>query len=253
MLRLFTIPALLFCTLGQVFTASAQQDNAPFKFGKEHKNIIRYELSGGLLFGLNHYAVFGYERVTWPHQSFSINGGPIALPKLVAINTDSLHLTHDLKNNGFNLSIDYRFYLGHENRFDAPHGVYIGPYMSYNHFNRSNQWEYNSDDSLVGTHTKLDIFTVGAELGYQFVLWKRLALDFVMIGPGVSNYNMNATITGEISPENKEKLQNALIQLISQKFPGMNYVMADKTLNGNGHLGTWSIGYRYLIHIGFAF
>jgi hypothetical protein len=32
------------------------------------------------------------------------------------------------------------------------------------------------------------IFNIGVELGYQFVFWKRLTLDFVLIGPAISYY-----------------------------------------------------------------
>lgn len=41
--------------------------------------------------------------------------------------------------------------------------------------------------------------------------------------------------------------------MFSQKFPGMNYVFADKEFNANGVIRTTSIGFRYLVHIGFAF
>jgi hypothetical protein len=51
--------------------------------------------------------------------------------------------------------------------------------------------------------------------------------------------------------DNRKILNDALIQLLSQKFPGMNYVLSDKELNANGSLGTWALGYRYLISIGF--
>ena len=223
---------------------------------KIHKNIIRYNLSGALLFGFDKYIIFGYERMVNPHQSFSINFGGAGLPKFVSINTDSFRIQKDVKNSGFNISADYRFYLAHENKYYAPHGVYIGPYVSYNRFNRSNDWvfqETSSNQKIVSTETKFNIFTAGAELGYQFVFWKRLTLDMVLIGPGISGYDLNAKIKGDLTDDQRENLQEALKQLISQKFPGMNYVFADKKFNANGVINTTSIGFRYLIHIGFAF
>src|SRR5688572_13211362 len=93
---------------------------------KTFKNVIRYNLSGGLLFGVDRYIVFGYERVIRPRQSISINAGKISLPELVSIDTDSFRLSKDAKSSGFNISVDYRFYLAKENKYAPPHGLYIG-------------------------------------------------------------------------------------------------------------------------------
>jgi len=40
---------------------------------------------------------------------------------------------------------------------------------------------------------------------------------------------------------------------LTQKFPGMNFVFADKEISSDGVMKTNTIGYRYIIHIGFAF
>src|SRR5215475_2179692 len=90
---------------------------------RQYKNVIRYNLSSALIFGINRYVVFGYERVIRKNQSISINVGGVALPKLISINTDSFSLQKDTKNNGVNFSVDYRFYLGKENKYPAPRGV----------------------------------------------------------------------------------------------------------------------------------
>jgi len=220
-----------------------------------YKNIIRYNLSGAILFGPDRYVIFGYERVINHNQSISINIGSVSLPKLVSISTDSLELKKDNKNTGTNFSIDYRFYLGKENKYPAPHGVYIGPYYSFNRFKRDNEWDFinSSASNNVNTHGDFTIHTVGFEFGYQFIFWKRLALDFVLVGPGFGFYDYKVKYEGNIDEQTKEQLQKGLEQLLTQKFPGMNYVFSDKEINGNGVLKTTSVGYRYLIHIGFNF
>lgn len=220
-----------------------------------HKNIVRYNLSGAMLFGIDKYVIFGYERVIKPNQSISINIGSVSLPKLVSIITDSLELQKDLKSKGTNVSVDYRFYLGKINKYYAPRGVYIGPYYSYNNFKRDNRWDIknSSASSYVDTHGNFTINTVGFELGYQFIFWNRLALDVVMVGPGVGFYNYKVKIDENLDPATKEQLLKALEQTLTQKFPGMNYVFANKELSGSGTLKTTSLGYRYLIHIGFNF
>jgi hypothetical protein len=223
---------------------------------KVYRNVIRYNLSGGLLFGLDKYIVFGYERVLNSRQSISINAGRVSFPKLVSFSTDSFSVKSDLKNSGFNTSIDYRFYLRKENLFMPPHGIYIGPFYSYNHFTRTNSWadmRAGTTHPLVETNSTFNIHTFGAELGYQFILWKRLALDLVLIGPGFSYYDLKATISENLDPKDKERLQKAIKELISQKIPGMNYTFSDKEFNGNGTIRTLSVGYRYIIHIGYHF
>ena len=220
-----------------------------------HKNIIRYNISGALLFGFDKYAIFGYERVVSPHQSFSVNFGGAALPKLISISTDSFNLNKNSKTSGYNFSVDYRFYLAHENKYIAPHGVYIGPYYSINHFTRENEWDYKNAgaNSYVKTNSTFNINTVGIELGYQFIFWKRLSLDLVLIGPGIAGYDYKAKFESNIDAETKQQLIDGLKQLLTQKFPGMNFVFADKEINSSGVLKATSIGYRYLIHIGFNF
>jgi hypothetical protein len=253
-IRYLNIITIIGCSLllSQTSVAQVSTDSS---WQQAKKNIIRYNISGGLLFGFDKCFILGYERVLSPYRSVSINVGTIALPKLVSIITDSFQLKNDIKNKGFNLSIDYRFYLQRENKYIAPRGVYIGPYYSFNRFDRDNGWnlEKAGNHQVVTTTTKFDIHTIGAELGYQFVFWKKMAVDFVLVGPGLSSYRLSTKIDGGLNAEEREQLQSAVQQLIQQKFPGMNFVFSDKAIDASGVLNTWSIGFRYLIHIGFNF
>jgi hypothetical protein len=233
--------------------ATAQIDSTVKK--PQYKNIIRYNLSGGLLFGMDKYIVLGYERVLSPRRSISVNFGRASMPKLSEIITDSFDLRKDNRRTGYNVSVDYRFYLAKENKYAAPRGVYIGPYYSYNHFERENRWDFKSSsaNSYITTNSDFNIHTIGFELGYQFIFWKRLALDFVMVGPGLGFYKYKATFDGNIDAATKEQLVDALEQLLTQKFPGMNYVFSDEHINADGVMKTNALGYRYIMHIGFNF
>ena len=245
---------VLFCSC--MFYSHAQQADSINSVPKHYKNVIRYNLSGALLFGPDKYVVLGYERVINKKQSVSLNVGKAALPKLISIITDSFALQKDLKNTGKNISIDYRFYLAKENRYLPPRGVYIGPYYSYNLFERNNEYTFKRADGSTQTgttDTKLSIHTVGAELGYQFVLWKRLTLDMLLIGPGISAYNVNSKLGSTLTEAEKEQLRDAIQDVLTQRFPGLNYVLGDDELDGNGVLNTTSFGFRYIIHIGFTF
>jgi hypothetical protein len=235
--------------------SNAQQSNDSSTKMSHYKNVVRYDLSGALIFGIAKYVVFGYERVISPHQSLSLNVGKISLPKIVSIVTDSFSSEKDIKRGGFNISVDYRFYLAKENKFNAPHGLYIGPYYSYNHFTAETQWTINKQgtNEFVDSHRDFTVHSIGFELGYQFILWKRLTLDLVMIGPGVGFYKYKVTTDNDLDPATKEQLMQAIEQLLTQKFPGMNYVFSDKHFDVDGVIKTSSIGYRYIVHIGFTF
>src|SRR5689334_16911247 len=112
--KLFLLQYLLLSFFA-VNICSAQTDS--LRPMRQYKNVIRYNLSGALIFGFDKYVVFGYERVIKPNQSISVNVGGVSLPKLISVNTDSFSLQKDNKSNGFNVSVDYRFYLGKENKY----------------------------------------------------------------------------------------------------------------------------------------
>jgi hypothetical protein len=247
------------CTLIALFAfqhgyAQAWKSDSAWK--KSKKNIVRYNLSNALIFGFDKAIVFGYERVLTPKSSISINAGKAGLPRSLVVETDSFSLGKDLKTSGFNFSADYRFYLAKENKYMAPRGVYIGPYYSFNNWKRENSWEYTgsgSSQDVVVTNTDINLHTLGFELGYQFIFWDRLALDMVLIGPGVGWYNIRAKAEGTLTDAQREQILDALQDVISQRFPGMNYVLSDSEFDANGRISTTSIGFRYLIHIGFRF
>ena len=221
---------------------------------KVYKNIIRYNLGSALIFNFDKAIIFGYERVISPRQSFSINMGKTGLGGGRESN-DSITQPKNLKSSGFNLSADYRFYLAKENKYPAPHGVYIGPYYSFNHFLRENTLSYlQPNGSSLGVDTKVDftVHTVGMELGYQFVLWKRLALDFVVVGPGIGSYKFETSIEDNLTPEQKQKVQDAIIKAL-EKYPGLGNILDRHPLNSEGSFNTTDLGFRYLIHIGFLF
>lgn len=248
----------LFLTLGILVLVShekvyAQSDTSK---PKNYKNIIRYNLSNALLFGFDKYIIFGYERQLKNNQSFSVNIGRAAMPQLISLVSDSSTLQKDTKNTGFNISVDYRFYLKKENRYAPPHGIYIGPYYSFTTFSRNNDHylkRSTGNTELATSVTHFTINNIGAELGYQFVFWKRWALDMVLIGPGVSSYHINADLQGNLSANDKTQMRENIRQMLTQKFPGMNTVLENKHFDANGIIQNWDIGFRYLIHVGFMF
>lgn len=191
------------------------------------KNTLKVNATNPLIFG-GEALIVGYEMVIGKNQSFSINIGRMSLPALIKGNgSDSIKLQSNTGEKGFHISADYRFYLAKENKYEAPRGVYIGPYYSYNQFSRKNEWQLktSSFNGNLNTGLALNIHTVGVELGYQFILWKRLALDLVLVGPGIGFYQVKASINTTLTADQEQELFERLNEFLEDKIPGYNIVI----------------------------
>ena len=243
------IPAILilFCTLN----LSAQQDTIL-------KNTLRYNITNPVLFG-SRSVIFGFERVVSRNQSFSVNIGRASFPKLLSGSSDSAKLGMGLETNykdvGFNLSVDYRFYLRKLNKFGAPRGAYIGPYYSFNYFDRTNNWNISSPDfhGNVQTDLTLAIHSIGFQFGYQFIFWKRLSLDLILAGPGIGTYSIKAKLNTSMDPKDEKLLFETLNNYLSERFPGFDKVIAPGDFKKTGTENMTSFGFRYMIMVGFRF
>lgn len=220
----------------------------------QYRNTVRFNISNAVFFSRAY--VFGYEFLVNKRQSVSFNFGSTGFPSLNLIGSDSLSSKSNVSNKGYNFSVDYRFYLAKENKYIAPRGIYIGPYYSYNYFNKKNSWTVKTNTGAtaeVESELALDIHTVGVELGYQFVFWDRVALDLILIGPGVSFYSLKAKLGTNLTTEDQQKLYKALNDALATKFPGYDVAIDDSEFKTNGSSKTTSLGYRYMINIGFRF
>jgi hypothetical protein len=253
----FKIGFFLLCMSCFAVSGAYSQDyKSDSAWKHSRKNIIRYNVSSPLIYGFDKSLILGYERILSPKRSISINAGTVALPKVTSIGNDSITFNTDVKNTGYNISLDYRFYLAKENKYAAPRGIYIGPWYSYNQFRRDNTWNIinvNGSQKNITANSKMGIHSFGIELGYQFVFWDRLAVDLVMIGPGMGLYKVDAKFDSNLTDAEREQLGDLLTDALENKFPGMNFVLDNKELDAQGALNTTSLGYRYLIHIGFKF
>ncbi len=244
---------LLFMT-SQNLTAQEESMDKD-KVGKNFKNVVRMNITNPLIFGSGSI-VLGYERVLNKHQSFSVNVGRMQLPKFGLFNfSDSTaQINKSTKESGFSVTGDYRFYLASENKYAAPRGLYIGPYATFVKMGRENSWDLNTDnfEGKVGTNLNLQFFAAGVQLGYQFVIWKRVALDFVLIGPGIAFYELSAGLDTDLDPNDESILFDKIDEILQEKFPAYNFVF-DGSFKKSGSAKTTSIGYRYVIHLGFLF
>src|SRR4051794_35795429 len=113
-----TIPVV--CALMCGITVSAQDSLS------QRKNTIKLDITSRFLY--RNALIVSYERVTRPNQSLVVSAGYQEFPRVSSIG-QNIAVKDDRKRAGFKFGADYRFYLKKENKYRAPHGVYIGPYV----------------------------------------------------------------------------------------------------------------------------
>jgi hypothetical protein len=235
------------------FHSSFCQDSIPEK--KILKNTVRFNLTNPIIFG-DQCLIFGYERTIGKHQSFSVNVGRFSFPKLLDFDTDSIEsLEKSTKSKGISLSADYRFYLPKLNKFNSPRGLYIGPYFSYNTFNRENELQANtaSFTGKMDLEFTFHVLTVGFQLGYQFVFWNRVTLDMILFGPGISWYKFKADLSTNLDPDEESELFQKINDALEEKIPGYSLVIEPGSFEKNGSVNTTTLGYRYVVMVGIRF
>lgn len=221
------------------------------------KNTIRLNVSNPLIFGRK-ALIIGYERQLSGNKSFSFNIGSMSFPKLKAIeanSADSVILLQNKSDRGFHVSGDFRFYLLKENKFSKPHGLYIGPYVSFNHMNKLNTWSYRTS-TFTGDITSdldLNLLTVGGQMGYQFLFGKHWAVDMVMFGPGLGFYNFNVKLNTTLKKEQQSFLFRTLSDFVGQYIPAYAKLNNEGEIEASGNSRSVGWGYRYVIHLGYRF
>jgi hypothetical protein len=221
---------------------------------KELKNTIRWNPTT-MVFNAANFTL-GYERVLKNSQSFSINIGFFKLPELIAEDNQYLSLEKQGGKIGFTLTADYRFYLKKYNARPAPSGVYIGPYFAHYNYNFDNTIIVNDNGDFtanVGVDAGFNMTSIGFELGYQFVFWKRLSLDLILAGPSLSFYNGKINVNGDLELDEESDAYAYLHDKILDKYPWLETFINLDAINSGGSFNATAVGFRYVIQIGFRF
>jgi hypothetical protein len=236
------------------FCANAQTTDSVHKTAKEFKNSIKLNVSNRILY--DNALQFSYERIINKHQSLNISVGYQEFPGDGILNLDSTRFGDSKKKSGYSFGVDYRFYLSKENKYDAPRGVYLAPFITF--------YQFDADRALIHTdstgaqssaniNTRINFFNIGGELGYQFVLGKRWVIDAVLFGPALTNYNFKAKLDNHLPGLDDNEALQAVIDALKEKLPLLNDLTSDKGISKSGTEAFWAMGFRYNISIGFRF
>lgn len=238
---------------GLVLMQAIAQKSDSIKKEKRRNNIIKLNLSSGLIYSI---PLVEYERIVKKNQSFAIQAGVVSLPFGSDNNSTNVQFQSSVNKSGFTVALDYRFYLPKENKDPAPHGLYLGPYLSYYHFmNENNMKVMDTNGSLVPLvlNSRLDISNIGFQVGYQFLLGKRWTVDCIVFGPSLTNYSVKMDLNGDLSNINTSEAFQQIVEKLASKFPFVESLVNNQVAEFKGHSNAWSAGFRYSLHIGYRF
>lgn len=215
------------------------------------RNTLKVEFTSFALY--RQPLVISFERVMKRNQSMVFTAGLQKFPAVLNLG-QGIFVSRDISASGHKLGFEYRFYLKKENKFAAPRGVYIGPYLSYLGFSNQRDLtvDVNGTPESATLKTNFSIINPGVQLGYQFVLNNRWAIDLIFIGPSISNYRGKMTLEGNFTFD-RDDIQKEILQNMIDRFPGLNDLLTDGTIDREGTINTWSYGFRYQIHVGYHF
>jgi hypothetical protein len=217
----------------------------------QRKNTVKIDITSHLIY--RNALIFSYERVTKPNQSFVLTAGYQEFPHTSTLGS-GIGVKNENKRYGLKFGGDYRFYLAKENKYRAPRGVYMGPYFMYHKFSNERLIEVDNNGSpeQVTLNSSLGILNVGFQLGYQFVINNRWAIDLVFVGPSVSNYRFKLNLDGTYTFD-KDDIQNEIMKNLIERFPLLEDAIDNTEAKASGKLDTWSFGYRYQLQVGYHF
>jgi hypothetical protein len=246
-LRTFSV---LFLALAISINTMAQQDSTNIKREKQLKNIAKLNISSWVLYS-NGFQL-AYERLLSSHTSITLFGGYIEFPMPSIIANSALNFDKDKTKSGYSFGSEFRFYLSKENKYDAPHGVYLAPFISFYHFNNQRNGHDSTNQDQLTLNTTMDFLNIGGELGYQFVIKKRFTVDCVLFGPAITSYYFSLQLNGSTSGDHSQEVQD-ILDAIKQKYPLIKDLTSGEKLSSSGVSNFWSLGFRYVVQIGYRF
>jgi hypothetical protein len=243
----------VFCMTDSADTAKNNVILEPY-----HRNVIKFNPTPMLLFGEVRNVTFSYERMITKNQSVAVQLGYLTCPDIFNDTiANIIKFTGGAKQEGVNLAFDYRYYPSLRNRRPAPDGLYIGGYVSYYgfHFDNSADILGTGVDQFIKMTDNMNIVSLGFDLGYQFVFWKKLTLDLLMFGPSLRYTYSMGEISGDLDLNHDQigAIDDEMAQKVMDRFPFLTQIFSEENISFNGSRTTFTTGFRYSIQIGFHF
>ncbi len=215
------------------------------------RNVVSWNATNYAIWGSGNI-ILGYERVVAPYRTLGISLGVREYPELIRREgSDVLPKKHE-GSGGYTFATEYRFYWKSRNTKKAPDGLYVGPYYVFNYYRTKDTFRLTSNSAVeLTTECKLAVHNIGAELGYQFMIRDRFAIDLILLGPSYCIFTGSLNLTANAPVD--DPTWQAIRDRIEDSFPRMTAFTDKLKLERNKRTTFNSIGFRYLLKLGFAF
>ena len=253
MKKLVLLSFLVFFLFG--FNNAKAQYTADTLPANYNRNIVKWNMTPFMLWSYKNINL-SYERILTPKRSFSVNAGYFELPSAGIY--DSLNIKSASKKFGYSISGDYRFYMNKRNVNPAPDGIYWGVFGSFHHYTFTNDIEVVNSPTIEGgliLDGTLNILSLGAELGYQFVIKDKLTIDLIFMGPSLSLYNYKLGLKSKLNPgeDVDEEYLQGVQDVLYGLFPGLEKLVDKQLIDEKGVSTSMGFGLRYMVQIGYRF
>lgn len=243
------IAYLLFVFL---FISSQNVQAQAYSDSTQRKNVVKFDLTAVAWY--NNAFNLSYERLIKENQTIAFTLGSQQLKGISGRIANEDVEQGNAKASGYKMGAEYRFYLGRENKYKGPHGVYIGPYLVYHNFKNNMDLTVNGDTGpqYGKTDTRVQVINLGFQVGYQFLINNRWSVDMAFSGLSMSHYRVRMNLEGNFDIDESQINQDVLKALMD-RFPLLEELVNEKSIDETGKLDSWGLGYRYQIGVGYAF
>ncbi len=236
---------------GQLY-GQEKKDTVPTR-EKHFKNTLKINPTPALIWNRIYNLTLAYERQVSKNQTFAIQLGYLGMDPFLEDSIGNLLDINRKSEFGVNAAFDYRFYAMKRNPYPAPNGLYFGPYLSYYGYKYVNAFHYNHADTAITSGTfssAYNMVNLGVELGYQFIFWNRLSIDFLLFGPSLSLLVSNWKVQGEMPQDDQQKLLDQIRQKFNDSHPVLSPFVEP---NAGKTTLDLRLFLRYSVSIGFHF
>ena len=194
-----------------------------------------------------------YERKVGENISLGISAGYKTKQGFVYLSgIDTEHIkTSDLYYNGFKVVPEIRYYLKKTQQYNLD-GFYFGAYLKYSHYNSDLFGTFinkEGQDYRIDANAKLNITSLGLQVGYKLAISERFNIDFIIVGPGTSYHNYSLHNNTELPDEFYDDLTEALKKYSLYDLLNSDFEFNIKKARANFMMPT----FRYGISIGYTF
>ena len=219
----------------------------------ERNNVIKF-LPVNLPF---QSIAFEYERMINARNAFTLGFGiPTNQSIIGKYGMDASSDLKEAKVGTMHIRAAYRHYTG---KSGLPKGFYIEPFLKYQHISGTGKALYTVDQANT-TYTadltaKLNTLNVGFQMGVQFLIAKRVTLDFYFLGleGGLLSGNVNAKV---VPSDNVSDMRNEIEKSINDLPSFLSNKLKVTSTSDAVNVKASSITYPWLrsgISIGVAF